>query len=102
NSVTGPNLWTQRLVKRSLVSDPPLMIAVIDTMIVADTSSILTHRAGEEPVHAGIFADSTFVGTVGQDITGPFQPTGTEFCVATFYVSQDMDSKMLCQIYVPR
>nr|GEV89669.1 reverse transcriptase domain-containing protein [Tanacetum cinerariifolium] len=87
-------------VKRSLVSDPPLMIAVIDTMIVADTSSIPTHRAGEEPVHAGIFADSTFVGTVGQDITGPFQPTGTEFCVATFYVSQDMDSKMLCQIYL--
>ncbi|GJW70146.1 hypothetical protein Tco_0127063 [Tanacetum coccineum] len=86
----------------SLVLEPPIMTTTIATTVVADTSSIPVPRAGEEPVHASIFADSTSAGTIGPDIAGPSQPAGTELSADTFYVSQDMDSEMLHQIYVPK
>ncbi|GJX29572.1 hypothetical protein Tco_0237651 [Tanacetum coccineum] len=89
-------------VVKSLVSEPPIMTVAIATMVVADTSSILVPRVGGEPVHASIFADSTSAGTVGPDIAGPSQPAGTELSADTFYVSQDMDSETLHQIYVPK
>ncbi|GKG16540.1 hypothetical protein Tco_0361497, partial [Tanacetum coccineum] len=41
-------------------------------------------------------------GTVGPDIAGPSQPADTELSADTFYVSQDMDSETLRQIYVPK
>ncbi|GJU92687.1 hypothetical protein Tco_1317443 [Tanacetum coccineum] len=127
DSVTGPHLRTQHPTERfiilsdspchsssnaadaevssvviSLVPEPPIMTAAIATTVVADTSSIPMPRAGEEPVHASIFADSTSAGTVGPDIAGPSQPAGMEFSADTFYVSHDIDSEMLHQIYVPR
>nr|GEV43085.1 hypothetical protein [Tanacetum cinerariifolium] len=89
-------------IVRSSVPPPPLMATATATTVVADTSSFLVPRAGEVPVHASIFADSTSAGTVGPDIVGPSQPAGTELSADTFYVSQDMDSEMLHQIYVPK
>ncbi|GJU11050.1 hypothetical protein Tco_1133446 [Tanacetum coccineum] len=127
DSVTRPNLRTQHPVERfvvlsdspghsssnaadakvssvvmSLVPDPPIMTTAIATMDVAAASSVPVPRTGDEPVHASIFADSTSAGMAGLDIAGPSQPTGTEFSTDTFYVSQDMDSKTLRQIYVPK
>nr|GEU57984.1 hypothetical protein [Tanacetum cinerariifolium] len=51
-------------IVRYLVLDPPVMTTVIATTVVAAASSVLVPRAGVEPVHASIFADSTFAGTV--------------------------------------
>ncbi|GKG17721.1 hypothetical protein Tco_0372019, partial [Tanacetum coccineum] len=72
-------------VVRSLVLDPLIMTMVIATTVVVVASSVLVLRAGDEPVHASIFADSTSAGTVGSDIAGPSQPTGTELSADTFY-----------------
>ncbi|GKE12599.1 hypothetical protein Tco_1416150, partial [Tanacetum coccineum] len=127
DSITGPNLRTQHLAKRfvvhsdspchsslnaadaevsfvvrSLIPDPPTMTTVVATTVFADTSSVPVHRAGDEPVHVSIFTDSISIGMVGPDIAGPSQPTGTDLSVDTFYLSQDMDSEMLRQIYVPK
>ncbi|GKF07915.1 hypothetical protein Tco_0042139, partial [Tanacetum coccineum] len=95
DSVTGPNLRTQHPAKRSLVPDPLIMTTVVATMVVADTSSVPVLKAGDEPVHARIFVDSTSISTVGPDIAGPSQPAGTELSVDTFYLSHDMDSETL-------
>nr|GEW85246.1 hypothetical protein [Tanacetum cinerariifolium] len=127
DSVTGPYLRTQHpserfvslsdspshsssnaadaevsYVVKSLVLEPPIMTAAVATTVVADTSSIPVCRAGEEPVHASIFTDSTFAGTLGPDIAGPSQPACTKLSADTFYVSQDMNFETLHQIYVPR
>nr|GEV62817.1 hypothetical protein [Tanacetum cinerariifolium] len=61
-------------VVSSLVLDPLIMTTLFATTVVADTSSISVPRAGDEPVHASIFTDSTFVGTVGPDFAGPSHP----------------------------
>ncbi|GKD02638.1 hypothetical protein Tco_1177612 [Tanacetum coccineum] len=89
-------------VVRSLVPDPPIMTSAIATMVVAAASSVPVHMAGNEPVHASIFADFTSAGTVRPDIAGPSQPASTKLSADTFYVYQDMDSKTLRQIYVPK
>ncbi|GJS99377.1 hypothetical protein Tco_0820547 [Tanacetum coccineum] len=132
DSITGPNLRTQHpaerfvilsdspchsssnatdaevsSVVRSLVPDPPIMttvvaITIVATTVVADTSSVLVPKADDEPVHASIFADSTSIGTVGPDIAGPSQLVGTEISANTFYLSHDMDSETLHQVYVPK
>ncbi|GJT30905.1 hypothetical protein Tco_0911180 [Tanacetum coccineum] len=89
-------------VARSLIPDPPVMTTAVATTIVANTYSVLVPRAGHEPVYASIFTDSTSAGTVGPDIAGPSQPLGTELSTDTFFVSQDMNSETLHQIYVPK
>ncbi|GJZ90499.1 hypothetical protein Tco_0662426 [Tanacetum coccineum] len=58
-------------VVRSLVLDPPIMTTAIAITVVSAASLVPVHRAGDEPVHASIFADSTSAGTVGPDIAGP-------------------------------
>ncbi|GKF67412.1 hypothetical protein Tco_0197091, partial [Tanacetum coccineum] len=120
SSVTRPNLRTQHpaerfivlldspchsssnyadaevsFVVKSLILDPPIMTTTVATMVVVDISSVLVPKAGDEPVYASIFADSTSIGTVGPDIAGPSQPAGTELSANTFYLSQDMDSETL-------
>nr|GEX97151.1 hypothetical protein [Tanacetum cinerariifolium] len=85
-----------------LISNPPIMTTTIATTVVAAASSVLVPRAGDEPTHASIFADSIYAGTIGPDIAGPSQPASTELSTNTFYVSRDMDSETLRQIYVPK
>ncbi|GKA15577.1 hypothetical protein Tco_0695324 [Tanacetum coccineum] len=89
-------------VVRSLALDPPILTTVIATTVVAIVSSVPVPRVGNELVRASIFADSTSVGTVGPDVVGPSQPASTELSADSFYVSQDMDSEMLRQIYVDK
>ncbi|GJV99622.1 hypothetical protein Tco_1554874 [Tanacetum coccineum] len=51
-------------VVRSLIPDPPIMTTAIATTVVAAASSVPVPRAGDEPVHASIFSDSTSAGTI--------------------------------------
>ncbi|GKD95978.1 hypothetical protein Tco_1379875, partial [Tanacetum coccineum] len=108
DSVTGPNLRTQHpsgrfvvlsdspchsssniadaevsSVVRSLVPDPPIMTTTVATTIIADTSSVPVPRAGNEPVHHTLFADSASIGKSHPDVV-------------------DMDSETLHQTYVPK
>ncbi|GJY46201.1 hypothetical protein Tco_0435264, partial [Tanacetum coccineum] len=125
DSISGPNLRTQRPTERFVIySDsfhhsstnvadveatsivrspfpPPLvMTAAVATTVVFVVTSSLVLGVGTEPIHASIFADSVSVGMVGPDIARPSQPARTELSVDTFYVSLDMDSETLKQIYV--
>ncbi|GJX32788.1 hypothetical protein Tco_0242643 [Tanacetum coccineum] len=109
DSVTGPNLRTQHpserfvvlsdspchsssnivdvevsSVVRSLVSDPPIMTMTIATMVVANTSSVSVPRAGNEPVHHTLFADSASIGESNPDVAGPSHPAGTELSTDSF------------------
>ncbi|GJW41012.1 hypothetical protein Tco_0066857 [Tanacetum coccineum] len=90
---------------RSFVPPPPVMTAAIATTNVFGASSALVLGAGAEPVsqvHPSIFADSASIGTTGPDFAGPSNPAGTELSADTFYVSQEIDSRSLRQVYVPK
>nr|GEV13734.1 hypothetical protein [Tanacetum cinerariifolium] len=107
DSIFGPNLRTQRPAERFSFSPPLVMITAVATTAVAATTvggvtSALVLRVGTEPVHASIFMNSSFVGTVGPDIAGPSQHARIELSVDTFYVSQEMDFESLHKIYVPK
>ncbi|GJQ90643.1 hypothetical protein Tco_0001782 [Tanacetum coccineum] len=59
-------------IVRSIVPDPVVLTMTIATTVMTVTS-VPFPKEGDEPAHASIFADSTFVGTVGTDVTGPSQ-----------------------------
>ncbi|GKC54884.1 hypothetical protein Tco_1077629 [Tanacetum coccineum] len=130
DSISGPNLRTQHPSKmfviysesshhsstndadaevasfvRSSVPLPPVMTAAVTTTVTVDASSAPILRAGAElatQVYQSLFTDSASIGATGPDIAGPSHPAGTELSAYTFYVSQEMDSEALCQIYVPK
>nr|GEV22912.1 putative ribonuclease H-like domain-containing protein [Tanacetum cinerariifolium] len=86
----------------SFVSNPPIVTTAVSTTIVVVASFVPVPREGDKPLHASIFVDSTSAGTIRPDIAGPSQPVGMELYADTFYVSQDMDSETMRQIYVPK
>ncbi|GJU23297.1 hypothetical protein Tco_1156639 [Tanacetum coccineum] len=88
-------------VVRSLISDPAVMTMIVTTTVVADTSALMS-RAGHEPVHHILFADSTPMGETNPDTAGPSQSAGIELSSDTFFMVQDMDAKALQQTYVPK
>nr|GEZ92303.1 hypothetical protein [Tanacetum cinerariifolium] len=125
DSVTGPNLRTQRAVERfvvlsdsshhsSVVDDeatsivrssvplPPVLNAAVTTTIIVDATFASTPRKGTEPVPRNIFRDSASTGEANQDVTGPSHPVGTELFADSFFVSQDVDSETLRQTYIPK
>ncbi|GJY33932.1 hypothetical protein Tco_0418401 [Tanacetum coccineum] len=127
DSITGPNLRIQHPTKRFVISldslnhsssnaadaevssvirstflDPPIMTTVVATTVVTDTSSIPVPRAGHEPVHHTFFKDFVSTGEANPNIAGPSNPIGTKLSVDSFYVSQEMDSETLHQIYVSK
>nr|GEV33700.1 hypothetical protein [Tanacetum cinerariifolium] len=130
DSISGPNLRTQHPSERFIIfSDsshhfsanaadaevssfvrssilPPLvMTVVVTTTIITDTSSVLALRADAElvtQVYQSPFTNSTSIGTVGPNIAGPSNLVGTKFYTDAFYVSQEIDSETLRQIYVPK
>ncbi|GJX45853.1 gypsy type transposase [Tanacetum coccineum] len=108
DSLTGPNLRTQRPAERFVISlelshhsstnvaevkvssvvrspvlDPPILTTPVATMVVVDTSSVPMPRAGYEPVHHTLFRDSTSISEANLDIA-------------------EMDSDTLHQTYVPK
>ncbi|GKA90499.1 hypothetical protein Tco_0812369 [Tanacetum coccineum] len=126
-SISGPNLRTQYPSERfvisldsshhssinvadaevaSLVRSSVLPLLLI-TMVVATTaisgvSSAPVLGADGRPICQIVFADSASTGAAGPDIAGPSNPASTELSTDTFYLSQDMDSGTLRQIYVPK
>ncbi|GKE94564.1 hypothetical protein Tco_1579419 [Tanacetum coccineum] len=125
--VSGPNLRTWHLDERFVISSdsshhssrnaadvevtsivrssipPPLVTtAVVATTVVAGTSSAHVLGACTEPTIQSLFADSVSLSTVGPEIAGPFDPYSTEISADNFYVSQEMDSEILQQIYFPK
>ncbi|GKD46010.1 hypothetical protein Tco_1270655, partial [Tanacetum coccineum] len=113
DSVSGPNLRTQHPSERFVISSdsshhssrnaaddevaslvrssipPPLvMIAAVTTAVIAGVSSAPVLGVDAKlvtQVYQSAFADSTSIGVVGPDITGPSNPAGTELSVDTFY-----------------
>nr|GEX64688.1 transposase (putative), gypsy type [Tanacetum cinerariifolium] len=127
DSIFGPNLWTQRLAKRFVISSdsshhsstndadvkvtsvvrssastPPLMTAAVATTAIAGVTFASVLRVGTEPVHASMFANFASIGEVGQDITGLSNHDRTELSADTFYVSHEMGYETLQQVYVPK
>nr|GEV93927.1 hypothetical protein [Tanacetum cinerariifolium] len=86
-------------VVRSTVSDPVVLTTAIDTTVVAGTS-VPQPREVNEPTHASIFSYSTSASNVGPDVSGPSRPAGNDISSESFYVSLNMDSETLHQIYV--
>ncbi|GKA37344.1 hypothetical protein Tco_0723909 [Tanacetum coccineum] len=82
------------------------MTATATTTNVAGASSALVLGAGSKPVpqvHPSIlFSDSASIDTTGPEVACPSNLVGTKLSVDTFYVSQEIDSETLRQIYVPK
>ncbi|GJV98196.1 hypothetical protein Tco_1553448 [Tanacetum coccineum] len=78
------------------------MTAAIATTTIVGASSALMPGTGIEPVPHSIFRDSASPSTPEVDVASPSQPAGAEVSCDTFYVSQDMDSETLQQIYFER
>ncbi|GJR30038.1 hypothetical protein Tco_1106270 [Tanacetum coccineum] len=89
-------------IVRSSIPPPPIMTAVVAATAVADISSASVLGPGTEPAIQSIFADFASPSTAGPDTAGPSIPRGIELSANTFYVSQEMDSETLHQIYVPK
>ncbi|GJS78490.1 hypothetical protein Tco_0728371 [Tanacetum coccineum] len=89
-------------IARSSMPPPPVLTAVVATTVIADATSALAPKADTEPVPHSIFRDSTSTGEANQDVAGPSHPAGTELSTDSFFVSQDVDSKTLQQIYIPK
>ncbi|GJU94555.1 hypothetical protein Tco_1319311, partial [Tanacetum coccineum] len=65
-------------IVRSSMPPPPVLTAVVATTIIADVNSAPVPRAG------------------------PSHPVGTELSINSFFVSQDVNSETLQQIYIPK
>ncbi|GJV24243.1 hypothetical protein Tco_1376938 [Tanacetum coccineum] len=94
DSVSEPNLFS--------ILPAPVTTTAVATSDVAGTSSALVLRAGSKPAIKSLFADSASPSAARPDIAGPSDPRGTKISADNFYVSQEMDSKTLQQIYVPK
>ncbi|GJV51786.1 hypothetical protein Tco_1447527 [Tanacetum coccineum] len=130
DSIYGPNLRTQHPSERFVISSdsshhsstnvadakvnslvryfvppPPVMTVAVTTTNVVGASSAPVLGAGAElvsQVHPSIFADSASIGATWPNVVGHSNPVGTELSADTFYVSQEMNSETLRQIYVPK
>ncbi|GKE32332.1 hypothetical protein Tco_1451654, partial [Tanacetum coccineum] len=103
DSISGPNLRTQRPSERFVaVPPPPVMTAAVATTAIAGATSAPVLRADTKLVHRSLFTDYASPNAARTDVAGPSHPTGAEVSTDTFYVSQDMDSKTLQQIYFPK
>nr|GEZ37653.1 hypothetical protein [Tanacetum cinerariifolium] len=123
NSITSPNLRTQKLAERFLISfgslyepnahadddevtsvvrsfvlDPAILTMAVATTVVADTSALVPrngHGSGVGQARSNIFRDFVFPSIFEVKVAGPSQPVSTELLTGSFYVSHDMDSDAL-------
>ncbi|GJV99657.1 hypothetical protein Tco_1554909 [Tanacetum coccineum] len=125
NSVTGPNLRTQRASERFVVLSyssrhsstnvaddevtsivrssmlPPLVLtAAIATTIIVNATSALVPGGGTEPILHSNFRDSASTGETNKDVAEPSYPTGTELSTDSFFVSQDLRNMDYEQLFV--
>nr|GEY73433.1 hypothetical protein CTI12_AA620880 [Tanacetum cinerariifolium] len=78
-----------------------LMTVAIATTVIVGAISAMIYGVGVEPVPRRILRDSASPSTAEAGIAGPSQPAGLKTSLDTFFVSQDLDSETLQQIYVP-
>ncbi|GKC54987.1 hypothetical protein Tco_1077732 [Tanacetum coccineum] len=89
-------------IVRSSMPPPSVLTAAVATTIIADVTFASAPRVGTGQVPPSIFRDSTSTSEANQDITGPSHPVGTQLSTDLFFVSQDVDSKTLHQIYISK
>ncbi|GJX84941.1 hypothetical protein Tco_0335715, partial [Tanacetum coccineum] len=89
-------------IARSSIPPPPILTMAVETTVIADATSSPVPKAGTEPVPHSIFRDYASTGEANQDVAGPSHPAGTELSTNLFFVSQDVDSETLHQIYIPK
>nr|GEW14727.1 putative transposase (putative), gypsy type [Tanacetum cinerariifolium] len=98
DSISGTNLRTRRPYERFVIfldSSHHSSTNVAD----AEVASLVRGRASFSS-SSKYFADSASIGATGPDVAGPSNTVGTELSVDTFYVSQEIDSETLRQIYL--
>ncbi|GJT87346.1 hypothetical protein Tco_1069063 [Tanacetum coccineum] len=86
-------------IVRSSIPPPPVMTAAVAATAVAGTSPAPVLGAGIQPVIHSLSADSASLSKVGPNPVVPSNPRGIELSTDTFYISQEMDSETLQQIY---
>ncbi|GKB81751.1 hypothetical protein Tco_0948646 [Tanacetum coccineum] len=89
-------------IVRSSMSPPPVLTAAVATTIIADVTSAPAPRVGTRQVPPSNFRDFASIGEANQDIASPSHLVGTELFTDSFFVSQDVDSETLHQIYIPK
>ncbi|GKC81071.1 hypothetical protein Tco_1136788 [Tanacetum coccineum] len=89
-------------IVRSSMPPPYVLTAAVVTTIIVDVTSALVPRAGAEPVPHSIFRDSASTCEADQDVAGPSHPASTKLSTDSIFMSQDVDSKTLRQIYIPK
>ncbi|GJW49877.1 hypothetical protein Tco_0091228, partial [Tanacetum coccineum] len=89
-------------IVRSSVPPPYVLTVVVATTLVASATSAPVHESGTGQAQPSNFRDSASLSMVEANVAGPSQPVGVEVSTDTFFVSQDLDSKTLHQVYVPR
>ncbi|GJT50188.1 hypothetical protein Tco_0976345 [Tanacetum coccineum] len=127
DSIAGPNLRTQLASERFVVltdfshhssthaaddevtsivrssMPPPLVLTVVVvTTIIADVTSAPAPKASTRQVPPSIFRDPASIGEANQDIACPSHLVGIELSTDSFFVSQDVNSETLYQIYIPK
>nr|GEW84989.1 putative reverse transcriptase domain-containing protein [Tanacetum cinerariifolium] len=102
DSIFGPNLQTQHPDVRSSIPPPSVMTATVAATVVVSISSAPVFGASTELTIQSIFMDFASPSATGPDTAGPSIPRDIKLSTDTFYVSQEMDSKTLQQIYVPK
>ncbi|GJS31593.1 hypothetical protein Tco_0492213 [Tanacetum coccineum] len=93
DSVSVANLRTQRPSERFVISS----YSSHDSSANDEVTSIVRSSMLPPPLMI-----ATIATTVIADVAGPSQPASAETSTDTFFVSQDLDSETLQQIYVPK
>ncbi|GJY15318.1 hypothetical protein Tco_0385740 [Tanacetum coccineum] len=99
DSVTGPNLRTQHLAKRYVISSDSSHHSNANAAD-DEVTSIVRSSAPPPPVLTTSVATTAVSASV--DVAGPSQPADAKVSTDTFYISQKMDSETLQQTYVPK
>ncbi|GJW62241.1 hypothetical protein Tco_0111576, partial [Tanacetum coccineum] len=97
DSIAGPNLRTQLASERFVVLTD---FSHHSSTHAADDE--VTSIASTRQVPPSIFRDPASIGEANQDIACPSHLVGIELSTDSFFVSQDVNSETLYQIYIPK
>ncbi|GJY95400.1 hypothetical protein Tco_0511761, partial [Tanacetum coccineum] len=90
DSISGPNLRTQRPSKRFVaVPPPPIMTTTVATTAIVGATFAPVLGAGTEPVHRSLFTDYASPTAARPDVAGPCHPTGAEIYFPKWNVIND-------------
>nr|GEU55541.1 reverse transcriptase domain-containing protein [Tanacetum cinerariifolium] len=98
DSVTGPNMRTQKPTERSSIPDPAILTTVVVTMVVVDASAPVPrvgHELGTGHVHPSIFSYSASLTIAEVDVAGPFQPAEIVGLKAKLSLKEDVAAEAI-------